>query len=504
MSISDLTNRVVYAGDGSSTVFSFAHEFFAQADLKVFMYSSSAIYAQTLNTSFTISGTPNLQGIYTQGGSVVMTSSVPTGSLIVITRDPALVQNYTLLQNGNINSVALCQQLDYLTLICQRFDDRTKRAMRLQDGSAQGFDPQLPFVLNASSCIITNSTATGWAQGPSAGDIINAQSAAVSAGGNATAAAASAVAAAASALASASSAAIISIPLPLSKGGTGLTASTALQVFNIGSPMSAFGDTLYGGTAGSATRLAGNLTATAQVLMQTGSGGASAAPSWVQLIPPTVTLITTKGDGTYTPPAGVKAFSVIIVGGGGGGGGILSVVGTSAGAQGGGAGGSIIKMIQVGSTATGSYTVGTGGAGAAPGNNNGITGSASTFSWGVVALTCGAGVGGLGANSASGSPSMIGDQTHGTGGTATGGDLNSPGGRGFPGVVMASTAWAGYGGNSVFGLGGFGVINPVIGTIGGVGTLGSGGGGGCQIQNGSSAGGGNGGNGVIYITEFYQ
>lgn len=47
------------------------------------------------------------------------------------------------------------------------------------------------------------------------------------------------------------------------------------------SPMTTLGDTLYGATAGAATRLAGNTTVTPKALMQTGTGTISAAPAWV-------------------------------------------------------------------------------------------------------------------------------------------------------------------------------------------------------------------------------
>lgn len=45
-------------------------------------------------------------------------------------------------------------------------------------------------------------------------------------------------------------------------------------------PMTTLGDTIYGGTAGAATRLAGNTTTTPLCLQQTGTGSASAAPVW--------------------------------------------------------------------------------------------------------------------------------------------------------------------------------------------------------------------------------
>lgn len=165
MGISTTTNRVVYNGDGSSATFGFQYEFFAQADLKVYLYNSSSGLAtlQTLNTNYTVGGTPNLQGVYTSGGSIIMASAAPSTHQVVIYRDGSQVQNYTLLQNGNINSVALVQQLDYLTLICQRLQDQATRSIRLSDGYGLTFDPTLPANLNtmANQSIIVNSAANG-------------------------------------------------------------------------------------------------------------------------------------------------------------------------------------------------------------------------------------------------------------------------------------------------------------------------------------------------------
>ncbi len=45
-------------------------------------------------------------------------------------------------------------------------------------------------------------------------------------------------------------------------------------------PMTTLGDTVYGGASGTVTRLAGNTTTTKQFLSQTGTGSASAAPTW--------------------------------------------------------------------------------------------------------------------------------------------------------------------------------------------------------------------------------
>ena len=67
-------------------------------------------------------------------------------------------------------------------------------------------------------------------------------------------------------------------PVAILYGGTGQTTKTA--AFNALSPLTTLGDTLYGGAAGTGTRLAGNTTATKQFLSQTGTGAVSTAPSW--------------------------------------------------------------------------------------------------------------------------------------------------------------------------------------------------------------------------------
>jgi hypothetical protein len=68
--------------------------------------------------------------------------------------------------------------------------------------------------------------------------------------------------------------------VPIAAGGTG--AITATLGFDALSPMSALGDIIYGGAAGTRTRLAGNTTTTLKYLVQTGDGAASAAPAWTQ------------------------------------------------------------------------------------------------------------------------------------------------------------------------------------------------------------------------------
>lgn len=66
--------------------------------------------------------------------------------------------------------------------------------------------------------------------------------------------------------------------IAIAKGGTGAT--TAAAAYNALTPITTLGDLVYGSAANTASRLAGNTTATKQFLSQTGTGTVSAAPAW--------------------------------------------------------------------------------------------------------------------------------------------------------------------------------------------------------------------------------
>lgn len=172
MGLSSVTNRVAYQGNGSSTVFAFPYYFFSPADLQVYLFdvNSSVVYPQTLNTNYTISGAVNQQGVYPSGGNVVMGSSFPSNLDLVIVRSPALSQTFALAQNGPINSLALVQQLDYLTALTQRMQDQISRCLILPDGlgpiNGSSFSTQLPSNISlpavaAYAPLVMNSGATG-------------------------------------------------------------------------------------------------------------------------------------------------------------------------------------------------------------------------------------------------------------------------------------------------------------------------------------------------------
>jgi hypothetical protein len=67
-------------------------------------------------------------------------------------------------------------------------------------------------------------------------------------------------------------------------------------------PMTALGDIIYGGASGAVTRLAGNITTTRQFLSQTGTGSASAAPTWATITGSDITgaALTSSNDTNVT------------------------------------------------------------------------------------------------------------------------------------------------------------------------------------------------------------
>jgi hypothetical protein len=166
MGVSSTTNRVAYNGDGTTTSFSFPYYFFHAADIVVYIYDTilGGTVLQTLGTNYTISGTQNTQGLYPNGASIVFGTAPVNTSSVVILRSPVETQTYSLLQNGQISSTALVQQMDYLTLLIQRLEDQVGRCVQLPDGLAPSFSGILPSTaaLNPLYYVAVNGAGNGF------------------------------------------------------------------------------------------------------------------------------------------------------------------------------------------------------------------------------------------------------------------------------------------------------------------------------------------------------
>jgi hypothetical protein len=187
----------------------------------------------------------------------------------------------------------------------------------------------------------------------------------------------------------------------VAQGGTGATTLTANNVV-LGNGTSAV-QFVAPGTSGNVLRSNGTTWTSAAV----SAGGFS-------------NLVVFTASGSWTVPAGITKAKVTVTGGGGG------VTGAVNGSASGAAGGTAIKIVSLsGSSAT--ITIGAGGASGTDGGN-------STFVYSATTVTGNGGVG-----SAAGTF---------LGGSASGGDINDPGGdggsshaSGFAGVNGGASFW---------------------------------------------------------------
>jgi hypothetical protein len=189
-------------------------------------------------------------------------------------------------------------------------------------------------------------------------------------------------------------------------------------------------------------------------------------------------------SGTWTKPAGITKIKVIVTGGGGGG----CAVNSDDTAGGGGAGATAIKIIDVSAVTSVSVTVGAGQAGKVNNGGNSVNyGNPSSFGSYCTA--------GAGSNGSGGWWSL-----GGTGGTATGGDINLPGGDGNGGHIDQVTPYetSGTGGSSFWGGGGRGSSRSAGAAGDNAGKAPGSGGGASAITGTGSAGAA----GIVVIEEY--
>ena len=200
-------------------------------------------------------------------------------------------------------------------------------------------------------------------------------------------------------------------------------------------------------------------------------------------------------NGVWNNTNNVRTIMVEMAGGGGGGG-ATNPVGAPVGLSGGGGGGGgayVREIIDVTGIASGTVTIGAGGAaGDFTGTGIGGTGGNTTFS-----LTTAIAAGGLGGN-----PSGASVPDPGNGGVASGGGASAlliDGTPGHPGSRANTNTFSGAGGVNVFGGGGQGQALFISGGNGFA--FGAGGGGGAT-DGVLERNGGLGADGVVIITEF--
>ncbi len=95
--------------------------------------------------------------------------------------------------------------------------------------------------------------------------------------------------------------------VPINRGGTGQT--TASTGFNALSPMTTIGDIIYGGTAGTGTRLAGDTSNTRKFLRTQSTAGVANAPAWDTIQAADVPTLNQNTTGTASNVTGTVAIA---------------------------------------------------------------------------------------------------------------------------------------------------------------------------------------------------
>jgi hypothetical protein len=127
MTVSSSANKVSYAGNGSTTLFSVGFYFFNDSDLLVVLRDADGIETvQTLTTDYTVSGAGNLAG-----GSITMTAAPATGETLVIAREVPLTQQTDYLANDPFPAESHERALDKLTMATQQLQEQVDRSAKL-------------------------------------------------------------------------------------------------------------------------------------------------------------------------------------------------------------------------------------------------------------------------------------------------------------------------------------------------------------------------------------
>lgn len=146
MSISTTTNRVSYAGDGSTTVFPYNFLILANTDLEVIetVTATGVETIKTLTTHYTVSGAG------TGSGNVTMVTAPASGTTLTIRRKMPRTQLVDYVENDSFPAATHEQALDKLTMITQELDQTVKRSLRQPEGDSADIN-LLPSVVTRAS-----------------------------------------------------------------------------------------------------------------------------------------------------------------------------------------------------------------------------------------------------------------------------------------------------------------------------------------------------------------
>jgi len=128
MTVSSITTKNSYAGDGSTTAFSYTFKIFDEDDIAVILRDNATATetVQTITTNYTVSGVGNAGG-----GTITFVTAPATGNTVVLRRESAQTQTTDYTPNDPFPAEAHEDALDKLTFLVQEVQEEVDRSIKL-------------------------------------------------------------------------------------------------------------------------------------------------------------------------------------------------------------------------------------------------------------------------------------------------------------------------------------------------------------------------------------
>jgi len=151
MTVASETSKVIYSGNGSTTVFSTVFAFLNSVDVKVVLTSTASVETNlSISTHYTLSGGSGAVG------NVTMITAPASGEKLTIYREPPITQVTDYVNGDSFDAESHERALDKLTQIMQSINEKNTRAVKLPVSSS--FSSEI--IPTANKVIGFNSTAT--------------------------------------------------------------------------------------------------------------------------------------------------------------------------------------------------------------------------------------------------------------------------------------------------------------------------------------------------------
>ena len=141
MTVSSETNKVSYAGNGSTTDFSTGFIFLEDSHILVTLVvdATGVETTQTITTDYTLTGSGT-----GSAGTVTMLTAPATGETLIISRNVPLTQGSDYVENDPFPAETHEEALDKLTMIAQQQQEELDRSLRFPLSVDSGVSNEIP------------------------------------------------------------------------------------------------------------------------------------------------------------------------------------------------------------------------------------------------------------------------------------------------------------------------------------------------------------------------